>query len=102
MRNIESRKFLMGTRQYCNEEDSLLQLEYYMIERAAEGCNKYYGIEINQQKTNDYIENTVQYNSLFLSESKEWTEDLIDKLIGNGVTPDTMEYIIDDIMGIPC
>ena len=100
--SIENVKILRGTRQYYVEGDSLLQLEYHIVEKIVGGSNKYYGIEINQYKTNTHREDIVQYKGMLLSESKEWTEDLIDKFIGNGVTPDTMEYIIDDIMGIPC
>lgn len=102
MGNTEAIRFLKGTRQYTTEEESLLLLKYYMVERTIGGYKKYFGIEIVQQEANDHIGDKMQYNSFLLSESREWTEELIDKFIGKGVTPCTMEYIIDDIMGIPC
>ncbi|HHX62637.1 MAG TPA: hypothetical protein GX707_18275 [Epulopiscium sp.] len=96
------KKFLRGTRQYQVGTTSLLVLKYYIIERSISSSEYYYGVEINEEKISGGIEHTIKYNSLQLSESKEWVEELIDRFIGNGVTPDTMEYIIDDIMGIPC
>ncbi len=78
---------------YQGEQGKLLDLKYYMLEKPINPDMCYYGIE---------IESGTGYNRLFLSESKEWVEALIDKFIGNGVTPTTMTYIIDDILGIPC
>lgn len=87
------RRILKGTRRYQGEHNKLLDLKYYLLEKPISPEESYYGIE---------IESRTEYKQLFLSESKEWVEALIDKFIGNGVTPTTMTYIIDDIMGIPC
>ena len=87
------KRILRGTRNYHIEEKGMLELKYYIIEQAISQDERYYGIEIKDQET---------HNRLLLSESKEWVEEIINQFIGNGVTPDTMEYIIDDIMGIPC
>lgn len=73
-----------------------------MVEKPINLSETYYGIEINQQKIKSGIQDCITYNSLLLSESKEWVEELIDKFIGNGVTPMTMEYIVDDLLGMPC
>lgn len=89
---MEKRDF-KGMRSYQGEESKGLDLKYYILEKPINPNKSYYGIE---------IESSTEYNRLFLSESKEWVEALIDKFIGNGVTPSTMTYIIDDIMGIPC
>lgn len=96
------KKILSGTRQYQIGEQSLLVLKYYMVEKPINPGENYYGVEINQQRLCNGVESTVDYHSLLLSASKTWVEALIDTFIGNGVTPSTMEYIIDDIMGIPC
>lgn len=100
--NIMEKRILTGTRQYHMEEKSLLLLEYYMIEKPISSYENYYGIEINCQTIIEGMEHTKKHNSLLISSSKEWVEELIDKFIANGVTPSTMAYIIDDIMGIPC
>lgn len=86
-------KSLKGTRIYETAAEEPLELKYYMIEQAISGDKHYYGIEIEGPKKGD---------QLLLSESKAWVEELIDKFIGNGVTPSTMAYIIDDIMEVPC
>lgn len=86
-------RILKGTRNYQGEKEELLELSYYMIEKPINPEQTYYGIEIKAG---------TEYDQLLLSQSKEWVEELIDKFIGNGVTPGTMAYIIDDIMEIPC
>ena len=96
------RKILRGTRLYQVEGQSLLVLKYYLIKKPTSSGDHYYGIEISQEKIAGNLGGDLKYNSLLLSTSKGWMEELIDKFIGNGVTPDTMTYIIDDIMGIPC
>lgn len=95
-------KIIRGTRQYKVEEESLLLLEYFMIEKQIKTGEYYYGIEINSQKICPGIRDARVCNHLLLSESKEWVEEIIDQFIGNGVTPATMTYVIDDIMEIPC
>lgn len=96
------KRVLRGTRQYQIEEKSLLVLKYYLIKKPVSTCEHYYGIEITQENFSGGVDHCIKYNRLLLSESKAWVKELIDRFIGNGVTPDTMAYIIDDIMGIPC
>lgn len=96
------KKILVGTRQYELDEQSLLELQYYIVERPTNPDKPYYGIEIQQQKIHNGIKQVLEYKNLLLSESKEWVEELTNQFIGNGVTPMTMEYLIDDIMEIPC
>lgn len=91
--NNVQKKTLRGTRSYQTETNGLLELKYYMIEQPMNEGQHYYGIE---------IEDSTKGKQLLLSESKAWVEELIDKFIGNGVTPSTMAYIIDDIMEVPC
>lgn len=100
--NAVQTKTLKGTRQYEIESNNLLLLTYYIIEKSTSSYKKYYGIEINQQKIKEGVKRTIKYNSLLLSECKELVEEILDKFIGNGVTPETMTYIIDDIIEIPC
>ena len=95
-------RILRGTRQYEVESEYLLELKYYIIKKSINQFESYYGIEINSNKIRQGMGDAQKYNFLFLSESKEWVEQIIDQFIGNGVTPDTMEYIIDDIIEIPC
>lgn len=97
-----NKRILMGTRQYEVDSRSLLELNYYMIEKPKDSCESYYGIEVTQQKLGPQTKDATFYKSLLLSESKEWVQELINKFIGNGVTPSTMAYIIDDIMQISC
>ena len=87
------KRILRGTRSYAGEQQKSLELSYYMIEKPINPYESYYGVE---------IESGTEYKQVLLSESKEWVEEVIDKFIGNGVTPDTMTYIIDDIIEIPC
>ena len=98
---MEVRSF-RGTRQYELGHNSLLVLKYYIIEKLASTGERYYGIEISQQKIVKDNMGKVEYASLFLSESRAKVDNLIDKFIGNGVTPDTMEYIVDDLVELPC
>ncbi len=102
MGDVVEKRVLRGTRQYQIEEKSLLVLRYYLITKPISEHENYYGIEINQEKITEGVDNVARYNRLLLSSSEAWIEELMDKFIGNGVTPDTMTYIIDDIMGTPC
>lgn len=93
---------LRGIRQYELGQNSLLVIKYYIIEKLLSSGERCYGIEISQQKIIKDNIGKVEYDSLLLSESKTKVEQLIDKFIGNGVTPDTMEYIVDDLVELPC
>lgn len=92
------KKVLRGTRHYHTESNLLLVLKYYVIEKITNTGENYYGIEIEEEKTNKEMQSLVQVNRLFLSECKEGVEGIINKLIGGGVTPVTAEYVIDELM----
>ena len=83
-----------------------INLKYYIVE--AEFINeeldnpmKGYGIEIvKKELTND---DTTSVESMLISNvycNEKRTEELIDKLAYHTVTPLTLDYILDDMMGI--
>lgn len=95
-----NKRILQGTRVLDTENNNELTLEYYIVEKRTSNNTCYYGIEIDQVQG---IKDTVLYKKLILSECKSWVLELVEKFIRNGVTPITMEYIIDDIMTqLPC
>lgn len=80
------------------ESKWLLVLKYYIIEKITNTGESYYGIEIEEKKINTHMQSVIKVNQLLLSECKEWVEEIINKLIGGGVTPVTAGYVIDELM----
>ena len=80
------------------ESKWLLVLKYYIIEKITNTGESYYGIEIEEKKMDKEMQPIIQVNRLLLSECKERVEGIINKLIGGGVTPVTVEYVIDELM----
>ena len=93
------KRALRGIRHYDIESKISLVLKYYVIEKITGSGESYYGIEIEERKVSGQVKDVVAYDRLLLSECKEWVEDLINKLIGCGVTPVTMGCVIDELMG---
>ena len=97
--DIVYKKALRGVRHYDIESKMSLVLKYYVIEKIMGSGEMRYGVEIEEKKVSGQIGPTMKYDRLLLSESKEWVEELINKLIGGGVTPVTLEYVIDELVG---
>ncbi len=92
------KKVIRGTRYYEVEPKISLALTYYMIEKTIDSGKKYYGIEIEQKKVSHQVNPEINVDRIMLSECKEWMEVVIGKLIGGGVTPVTMECVIDELI----
>jgi len=91
-------KVLRGIRHYDTESKLLLVLKYYIIEKIVNPGESYYGIEIEGKTINQQMQPVIEVNRLLLSECKERVEEIINKLIGGGVTPVTAGYVIDELM----
>lgn len=79
-----------------------LELEYYLLEREGNksGDNepeKTYGIEI-LKKNDGVLNETKQFENIF--NTREKTRGLVKLLAENTVTPETLPYILDDLLGI--
>lgn len=83
------------------EFEKPIELEYYLIESKSDDCDelkgkKVYGFEIVKRILNKESERKLIKN---FSCCKKSTKDVLDKLINNTVTPVTLDFIIDDILG---
>ena len=78
-----------------------LELEYYLVEcDSKEECNeaqKGYGIEI-VKKNNGKVAESILIHDIFTTREK--SETLIKKLFVNSVTPMSLPYILDDLIGV--
>ena len=79
-----------------------LELEYYLVESDSdynEGINagNEYGVEI-MKKERGYIKESKMFKGIYAS--RETIENFIRKLVVNKVTPVTLSYILDDILGV--
>ena len=92
-------KALRGVRHYDIESKISLVLKYYVIEKIMGSGESYYGVEVEEKKVSGEMQYGTAYDRLLLSESKEWVEELINKLIGFGVTPVTLDCVIDELVG---
>lgn len=76
-----------------------LELEYYLLESEfteEEKAQKAYGVEIVKKQPGIPNERK-QYKNIF--NSREKTKNLVDLLAANTVTPSTLPYILDDLLG---
>lgn len=85
-----------------DETGNGLELEYYLVEYEAEGedCSlqqKGYGIEIIERE-NGCLKESIMFKDIYCQREK--TEKLIKKLIENTVTPVSLPYILDDLVGV--
>lgn len=85
----------------CNSGNPL-ELEYYLIECdfEKEECieaEKGYGVEIVKKENGSIMESAI-IRSIY--NNRENTEDLVKKLAENTVTPITLNYILDDLIGV--
>lgn len=95
--------------------ENSMELEYYLLESDYTGCmgeqlsqpttgtrdeerksQKAYGIEIVKKHLGIFNERR-QFDNIF--STKEETRKLLDLLVENTVTPSTLPYILDDLLG---
>jgi len=79
-----------------------LELEYYLLESEEakvgdQGIEKTYGVEI-LKKHNGILNEMKQFENIF--NTREQTRGLVELLADNTVTPSTLPYILDDLLGI--
>lgn len=76
-----------------------LELEYYLVECDSD-CNeaeKGFGVEI-VMKNKGIVSDSILINDIF--PAREQSENLIRKLFVNSVTPVSLPYILDDLIGV--
>ncbi|MEN6316488.1 MAG: DUF6514 family protein [Clostridiaceae bacterium] len=88
--------------EFHQRPNSKLELEYYLLEREGgkSGDNeseKTFGIEI-LKKNDGVLNETKQYENIF--NTREKTKGLVKLLAENTVTPSTLPYILDDLLGM--
>lgn len=79
-----------------------LELEYYLVEceMGRDECisiEKGYGVEIVKKENGSIKESTIIRGIYY---NRESTESLVKKLAVNTVTPVTLTYVLDDMIGI--
>lgn len=84
------------------EPGNPLELEYYLVEcdSMEEECSeaqKGYGIEIIK-KDNGKVLESILINNIYTKREK--SESLIRKLFINSVTPVSLPYVLDDLLGV--
>jgi len=82
-----------------HEPKSKFELEYYLIENELDdngAIQKVYGIEIVKRMYDGSIEN-MRYEDIYTNKQK--VHELIDVLAANIVTPLSLPYILDDLLG---
>jgi len=82
--------------------ENLMELDYYLLESEFDEAenreiSKAYGIEIVKRHNGGAVERK-QFKNIF--PSKEKTKNLIELLAEQTVTPLTLPYILDDLLGI--
>jgi|LSQX01.2.fsa_nt_gb hypothetical protein len=79
-----------------------LELEYYLLISETDdyedaGLQKTYGVEV-VKKINDLFLDSKVFQNVFLD--RERVKDIIRTLANNAVTPVTLPYILDDLLGM--
>lgn len=90
----------------ASKQENVIYLEYYLIESEIEDIDELkgtrtYGIEI-VKKTDRVISETALESAAVknVSTSKNKTEKIIELLSSNYVTPVSLDYILEDIVGL--
>jgi hypothetical protein len=89
----------VGSESESHETKSKFELEYYLIENELDdngAIQKVYGIEIVKRMYDGSIEN-MRYEDIYTNKQK--VHELIDVLAANIVTPLSLPYILDDLLG---
>lgn len=79
-----------------------MELDYYLLESEyddadVQGAQKIYGVEIIK-KQNGIADEQKQYRNIY--PNKERAKKLIELLAEQTVTPSTLSYILDDLIGM--
>lgn len=91
------------TQEITDDPGNPLELEYYLVEcdlskeEESNVTGKGYGIEIIKKKNGDLMESIIMRNIYC---SREKSKDFIKKMAENTVTPVSLPYILDDLIGI--
>lgn len=88
--------------QFSTKPASLLELEYYLVETEVNSSEEKeahltYGVEI-VKRHQGILNEKMKYSDLF--QSKERTQNLINLLVRNTVTPIALPYVLDDFLGM--
>ncbi len=83
------------------EQDNRFEIEYYLLESEMNDSDqgvlqKTYGIEITKKMNDGFTENK-RIEGIYTSKRK--VQELISLLAANSVTPLSLPYILDDILG---
>lgn len=84
------------------QKENTLELEYYLLESVTDdiddnGIQKTYGVEI-KKKQHGVSGESSRFRNVF--PSREKTMSLIELLAEQTVTPSTLAYIMDDLLGL--
>ena len=87
----------------CEGEERKFMLDYYILEKEVEiegfSVNTY-GIEICKRGKKENGASYFEYRKIFdIFCTEEETEDVIDKLARNSVTPICMQEVLEDLIG---
>lgn len=79
-----------------------LELEYYLVESVGSDCTeaedtREYGVEIVEKEL-DRVVDSKMFKNIYSCRSK--VQDLIEILARNSVTPVSLPYVLDDMIGI--
>lgn len=88
--------------EFHQRQGNTLELEYYLLENeyAEVGdmeSQKSYGVEI-LKKHRGILNEKKQFENIF--NTREKTKSLVELLADNTVTPSTLPYILDDLLGM--
>jgi hypothetical protein len=86
---------------FSPKEENSLELEYYLLESDCagdeeKGFQKAYGVEI-VKKHKGLLNERKKFENV--SCSRQTTQNLVELLAANTVTPSTLPYILDDLIG---
>lgn len=101
LRTLEKRIRVGGNEEHSGDMKSF-ELEYYLLESEADNDDAannrtIYGIEIVKKTDGGCVENS-RFEGIFTDKSR--TRELIGTLASNTVTPVSLPYILDDLLGI--
>ncbi|MGE5612838.1 MAG: DUF6514 family protein [Bacillota bacterium] len=84
------------------QKENILELEYYLLESVTDavddnGVHKTYGVEI-KKKQQGVLGESSHFKNVF--PSREKTMSLVELLAEQTVTPSTLAYVMDDLLGM--
>lgn len=96
------KKIEIQSQEISHEPGNPLELEYYLVEcdlkeEEGSGFKNGYGVEIIKKENGKVLESIIFKNIFCI---REKSESLINKLFVNTVTPVSLPYILDDMIGV--